>query len=79
VLKVEFAVADFTNNMSEVYDMSLTDSQGQFTLSKLLERSDKPYSMIILAEGYLPLFTDTLEVTDETPSPLLLRLELNKD
>jgi hypothetical protein len=35
--------------------------------------------MIVLAEGYLPLGTDTLTVDETTPSPIVLRLELNKD
>lgn len=79
VLKVDFAIADFTQNQAEIYDLSLSDAQGQFTLSRLLLRSKRPYSMIVLAEGYLPLGTDTLTVDETTPSPIVLRLELNKD
>ncbi|MBX3066182.1 MAG: trypsin-like peptidase domain-containing protein [Anaerolineae bacterium] len=81
VLKVEYNVADFTRDMGEVYAMSTTDSNGQFTFSRLLARGSTAqfYSLIILAEGYLPLSSDGLEVADDTVSPITLRLELNKD
>jgi hypothetical protein len=58
--------------------MSLTDSEGQFTLSRLLPRGES-YSLIIIAKGYLPLSTDTLEVNINTDSPIILRMELNSD
>jgi hypothetical protein len=81
ILKPEFNVADFTNNMNEIFGMSLTDSQGRFTLSTLLPREARPqfYSIIILAKGYLPLASDGIEISATTPSPLIFQLEMNKD
>jgi putative serine protease PepD len=79
LLKVDFSIADFTQNLSEVYDLSLTDAQGQFTLSRRLLVSERPYSVLVLAQGYLPLTTDTLTVNEDTVSPIVLRLALNKD
>jgi hypothetical protein len=79
LLRVDFAVADFTRDRSEIYDLSITDTQGQFSMARLLVPDTRPYSMIVLAQGYLPLSSDNIEVTEETASPLILRLELNKD
>ncbi|MBX3083652.1 MAG: trypsin-like peptidase domain-containing protein [Anaerolineae bacterium] len=79
LLKVEYAVADFTRDRSEIYDLSITDTQGQFSMSRLLARDSRPYSMIVLAQGYLPLSSDNITIDDKTANPLVLRMELNKD
>ena len=79
LLKVDFAVADFTRDRGEIYDLSITDAQGQFSLSRLLARDERPYSMIVLAQGYLPLNSDSIEINEKTANPLVLRMELNKD
>lgn len=80
VLKVEYDTRDFTWQMSEVYDLSLSDSQGQFSLARLLARTDKnTYSVIVLARGYLPMSTDGLRINEKTQSPVVLNLELNRD
>jgi hypothetical protein len=78
VLKTNYAVRDFTWNMSEALDISLTDSQGQFVLDKLLPRGES-YSVIVIANGYLPVTTDSLTIDDKTKSPLDLTIELNRD
>jgi hypothetical protein len=78
VLKTEFAVRDFTWNMSEALAISLSDSQGQFVLDKLLPRGES-YSVIVIANGYLPISTDNLKIDDKTKSPLVLTIELNRD
>ncbi|MCC7447285.1 MAG: trypsin-like peptidase domain-containing protein [Anaerolineae bacterium] len=80
VLKTDYAVRDFTWQMSEVYDLSLSDSQGQFSLARLLARTDKnTYSVIVLARGYLPMSTDGLRVDEKTVSPVILNIEMNRD
>ena len=60
--------------------MSLTDSDGQYSLPRLLPReSTLVYSVIVVARGYLPVLTDTLSITDKTKSPLVINIELNRD
>ncbi len=79
VLKTDFAARDFTWDMTQVYDSSLSDSQGNFSLSKLLARGKDAYSIIVIARGYLPVATDGLRVDDTTKSPMVLNIELNRD
>lgn len=83
VLKTDFAVRDFTWDMTQVFVMATTDSAGGFSLSKPLLRGDPPnfqtYSLIILARGYLPVTTDSLTIDDKTKSPVILNIEMNRD
>ncbi len=82
VLKTDFTAKEFNWDMSEVYDLSYTDSEGRFTLSKLLTptTSDLSYSMIVMARGYLPILADPgLSIIDKTQSPLVLNIQLNRD
>ncbi len=80
VLKTDIDTRDFTWDMSQVYDMSLTDSDGQYSLSRLLVRDSKvAYSIIVLARGYLPVSMDGLRIDDKTQNPLTINVELNRD
>ncbi len=78
VLKSAFDIRDFTWDAAQIYDMSITDSKGDFALSKLLPRNDF-YSIIIIAQGYLPIQTDGLEIKPTTKSPMVFNIELNRD
>jgi hypothetical protein len=78
VLRPEFDVRDFTWQMTEVFDMALTDSGGRFVLSRPLVRGET-YSMLVLARSYLPASTDGLRIAQDTPDPTELRIELNRD
>ena len=80
VLKVDFDTKSFSWDMAQVYAISTTDSQGRYTLSKLLvPDAQKTYGIIVVAQGYLPATTDSLIVRDTTKSPLVMNLELNHD
>jgi Trypsin-like peptidase domain/Carboxypeptidase regulatory-like domain len=80
VLKTDFATRDFTWDMSQVYEMSLTDADGRFSLSKLLVRSETDeYSIVVVARGYLPVMTDGMAINAKTKNPLILNVELNRD
>ncbi|MEP7285242.1 MAG: trypsin-like peptidase domain-containing protein [Chloroflexota bacterium] len=80
VIKVDFDTHDFVWDMSQVYDLSFSDADGQYTVSKLLAlEKDKAYSIIVLARGYLPVTTDGLQVTEKTKSPLILNIALSRD
>jgi hypothetical protein len=81
VLKVEFSVGDFTWNQSQVYDMSITDSTGQYEIARLLQY-DQFYSVVVMADGYLPVSADGIYLDPEQPvagGTLELPLQLNRD
>ncbi len=77
-LKPLLDVADFTWQMSEVYDIAFTDLSGRFALSRLLARGER-YSIIVLAQGYLPIATDGFRILRDEVGPVELRLELSRD
>lgn len=78
----DFSVADFTRDwrQDQLYDMTTTDRNGRFQIERPLQR-DVPYSIVIIAEGYLPLTADSVEITDETHpdnSPIDVTLHLTR-
>ena len=80
VVKADFDSKSFNWQASEVYDLTFTDSDGSFTLGKLLvPEPTKSYSIIVLARGYLPITTDGLLITDKTKGPLVLQIEMSRD
>jgi S1-C subfamily serine protease len=62
----QFAVADFLASwdMSQVYAFAITDREGRFAVDRPLS-FDAPYSVLIVAEGYLPIQADGVIVTTE--------------
>jgi hypothetical protein len=78
VLKNDMTTRDFTWQMSDVSDTSITDSEGNFQLSRLLPRGQS-YSFLVVAQGYLPVSTDGLRIDDRTKNPFVLTIELNRD
>lgn len=78
VLEPLLDVVDFTWQTSEVFDIAFTDGAGRFSLGKLLPRNEA-YSMIIVAQGYLPLATDGFRVLEDEFEPIELQIELNRD
>ncbi len=81
VLQAEFSVEDFLWTQSQVFGVSLADSEGRFLLSGLLPRGtdERPllYSMLVRAEGYLPVNADGLAVGETTESPVVINVELS--
>jgi S1-C subfamily serine protease len=80
LISEDFSVADFTRDwqQDQLYDMSTTDRNGRFQIERPLQR-DVPYSIVIIAEGYLPLTADGVEITDDnhpdnSPVEVLLHL-----
>lgn len=64
-----FSVADFTEqwNQEQLYAMAITDSSGNFQIDRLLQPS-VPYSVFVVAEGYLPISADGVEVSGDVGS-----------
>ena len=83
VLKSEYSVEDFLWNRAQVLDLSLADNEGRFQIATLLPRgtADKPllYSILVRAEGYLPLSADGIIVTDSTVSPVEINVALSRN
>jgi S1-C subfamily serine protease len=78
VIRGNVVTREFTWNMSEVVEIAITDSQGQFQLNRLLPRG-QTYNLLVVGRGYLPLATDGLRIDDRTKNPLVLSIDLNKD
>ena len=78
VIKGTVITREFTWNREEIVQMSVSDADGQFQLSRLLPRNDT-YNILIVGRGYLPVSTDGLQIDANTPSPFTLAIELNRD
>jgi len=83
VLRAEYSVEDFTWSQSQVLGTSLADSQGFFQVPVLLPRGteDSPvlYSILVRAEGYIPVAADAIPVADDTESPVEINVELSRN
>jgi hypothetical protein len=80
VIKVDFDTRSFEWKGSQVYDLSYTDEDGNFTLSRLLvPETEKTYSIIIIAEGYLPINADGIGIDTDTKSPIIYNVALSRD
>ncbi|MCK6577963.1 MAG: trypsin-like peptidase domain-containing protein [Anaerolineae bacterium] len=68
VISELFNVEDFTERweQEQVFSLTTTDLEGHFILGRLLQPS-APYSVFIIADGYLPVSADGLEVAADTP------------
>src|SRR5690606_2542353 len=82
LISEDFSVADFTRDwrQDQLYDLTTTDRNGRFQLERALQR-DVPYSIVIIAEGYLPLTADGITIDDETypdNSPIDVTLHLTR-
>lgn len=78
LISEDFSVADFTWDRSQIYALAITDRQGRFQIDRLLQ-FDAPYSVIIAANGYLPISADGFIVDDETENPLEIIIPLTRD
>lgn len=69
LISEDFSVSEFTEQWSQdqVYAMAITDSSGSFLIDRLLQPS-VPYSVFVVAEGYLPISADGVEVTSDMDS-----------
>lgn len=73
----DFSIADFVWRQDQIYASAVTDRNGNFQVDRLLQY-ESPYSVIIAAEGYLPIAVDGFEVDTETPNPLDLVIPLTR-
>lgn len=69
VISDQFSVSDFTEAWSadQVYSMAVTDSSGNFQIDRLLQ-PNTPYSVFVVAQGYLPISADAVELKPDVDS-----------
>ncbi|MCC6801320.1 MAG: trypsin-like peptidase domain-containing protein [Anaerolineae bacterium] len=69
VISEDFSVSEFTEQWSQnqVYAMAVTDTTGSFLIDRLLQPAVL-YSVFVIAEGYLPIAADAVEVTTDMDS-----------
>ncbi len=63
VLSEQFSVEDYEALSNQIYTTAVTDRNGRYQFNKLLYFG-VPYSIIINADGYLPITVDGVEVFD---------------
>ncbi|MEQ8677941.1 MAG: trypsin-like peptidase domain-containing protein [Aggregatilineales bacterium] len=78
LISEEFSVEDFTWLATQVYSLAVTDRNGRFQLDRPLQ-FDAPYSVMISAQGYLPISADGVVVDEDTPNPLEIQIPLTRD
>jgi hypothetical protein len=78
LISEDFSVEEFEWNQEQVYAMATTDRYGNFQLDRLMEYG-KPYSMIVQADGYLPVKRDGVEVDENDSNPLTVSIPLTRD
>lgn len=78
VISDQFSVSDFVWDQRQVFTSAVTDREGRFRLDRPLQFR-APYSVIIHAQGYLPIARDAVEVDEDTPNPLELLIYLTRD
>lgn len=79
LLSEEFSVEDYVWRQDQIYATAVTDRNGRFQIDRPLEYG-APYSVILIAEGYLPITADGFEFDpEETPNPLDLTIPLTRD
>lgn len=79
LLSEEFSVEDYVWRQDQIFASAVTDRNGLFQIDRPLAYA-APYSVILIAEGYLPITADGFELDPaETPNPLELTIPLTRD
>ncbi len=74
----DYSIADFEWLQHQIFATARTDRNGDFEVERLLQR-DTPYSVIINADGWLPLVADGYEFDAGAPNPIELIIPLTRD
>jgi len=77
VLQPGVTIDSWDLSEEEIYAAAETDVNGYFELPTALERGQS-YSMVVVAEGYLPNGGDNIPIGDE-PSPHQIEIELQRE
>ena len=78
LISADFSVADFVWIQEQIYSLAVTDRNGEFQLDRPLQLAS-PYSVVISADGYLPLTADGFELEEENGNPIIMSIPLIRD
>lgn len=83
LISEDFSIADFRWQQDQIYALAVTDRNGYFEIDRPLQ-FDAPYSVYILAEGYVPITTDGFTITPERlqeigGSPITMLIPMIRD
>lgn len=78
IISEDFSVSDFTWLQSQIYTLTITDRNGRFQLERPL-LFGLPYSVIVVADGYLTVSADGVRVNADTENPLEVVVVMTKD
>ncbi len=83
LISEDFSVADFVWDQEQIYALAVTDQDGNFEIDRPIQL-DSPYSVYVVAQGYLPVtgdgYTITREILDEEGGgPIEMTVYLTKD
>ena len=83
LISEDFSIADFTWNDEQIYAYAIADRNGRFEIDRSLEL-EAPYSIYVIAEGYLPITQDGYLINAENlaeagGSPIDMYIPLTKD
>jgi hypothetical protein len=83
IISDQFSTSDFIWLQDQIFSIAITDRNGLFEVERPLQLTTEDrsiaYSLLIAADGYLPISADGIEVTETTPNPLNLIIYLTKD
>ncbi len=74
----DYSIADFEWRQDQIFATAQTDRNGDFEVERLLQRNTL-YSVIINADGWLPLAADAYRFDDGAPNPVELIIPLTRD
>lgn len=78
IISEQFSIADYQALQNQVYALATTDRNGNFQVDRPLQFG-APYSMLIAADGYLPIAADGVVVDEESPNPFYMTIYLTRD
>lgn len=75
LISEDFSIADFVWDEEQIFAIATTDRNGSFQFDRLLA-IETPYSIIIQADGYLPIAADGFELDAEVGNNLTSTIEM---
>jgi len=78
LISEDFSVSDFVWNQEQLFALATTDRNGNFQFNRTLSL-ETPYSVVIEAQGYLPIAVDGFELDNEVENLLDIRIEMVRD
>lgn len=83
LISEDFSIADFVWDAEQIFALAIADRNGRFEIDRPVE-FDAPYSVYVIAEGYLPITQDGFLISEENlaeagGSPIDMFIPLTKD